>query len=87
MSKYFPRKRLVFCRKNWYNNLIDSEEVNNMELIKSAIEGLGFIVNTLPALKAFAVGMYNLIASNAMLSLLFVLDIVILIVKKVSHSR
>jgi hypothetical protein len=60
---------------------------DNMELIKNAFEGLGFVVDTLPALKAFAVGMYDLIASNAILSLLFVLNVVILIAEKVSHSR
>ena len=58
-----------------------------MELIKNAIGGLGFVADTLPALKAFAVGMYDLIASNAILSLLFVLNVVILIAEKVSHSR
>lgn len=58
-----------------------------MELLKSALDGIGLIIDTLPNFKAIAVAMYDLIASNAILSLLFVLNVVILIAEKVSHSR
>lgn len=58
-----------------------------MELLKSALDGISLIIDTLPNFKAIAVAMYDLIASNAVLSLLFVLNIVILIAEKVSHSR
>lgn len=57
-----------------------------MELIKSALDGISLIIDTLPNFKAIAVAMYDLIASNAVLSLLFVLNIVILIAEKFSHS-
>lgn len=57
-----------------------------MELLKSALDGISLIIDTLPSFKAIAVAMYDLIASNVVLSLLFVLNIVILIAEKFSHS-
>lgn len=58
-----------------------------MELIKSALDGIGLIINTLPNFKAIAVAIYDIIASNAVLSLSFIFGTVTFIADRVSHSR
>jgi hypothetical protein len=58
-----------------------------MELFKSAIDGIGFFMDNLSNLKTLAVGIYDIIASNAVLSLSFVLGTIAFIADKVSHSR
>lgn len=58
-----------------------------MELFKSAIDGIGFFMDNLSNLKTLAVGIYDIIASNAVLSLSFVLGTIAFIADKVSHNR
>lgn len=58
-----------------------------MELLKSALDGIGLIIDTLPNFKAIAVAMYDIIASNAVLSLSFIFGVITFIAEKVSHSR